>query len=304
MHFVKKILASFIIFLGISVLTYCQQPTGPKLKNNPGSNIFYIKIYGGYGLLTPGSNFLTASTSSVGGGSNSSFTSSNIGLGAGLHFGGGLGVVLNDFLNVGVDAEYLKGRDVSISSTFANSPYYSSFSQLLTHTVLSIIPNITFKALSKPNYYFYTRIGVVVAITTNLESTSRDSTFNASGGNTYVYLTDGDQKFTYNVNIGAQVAVGVQFRITQILRGFAEISGNYLPASPTSSTSTFKNQYIVNGGAPATANYNYNFTYSKSGSDDFQSSTNGNTTTASETLPRITHNINYIGLNIGLVLRF
>jgi hypothetical protein len=302
MHFVKKIFPSIIIFLTVSVLAWCQQPTGPKPKD-PSSNIFYIKIYGGYGILTPGSNFLTASTSSVGGGSNSSFTSSNIGLGAGLHFGGGLGFILNDFLNVGVDAEYLKARDISISSTYANSPYYSSFSQLLTHTVLSIIPNITFKALSKPTYYFYTRIGVVIAVTTNLENTSRDSTFNASGGNTYVYRTDGDQKFAYNINFGAQVAVGIQFRITQMLRGLVEISGNYLPASPSSSTATFKSQYIVNSGAPATVNYNYNYTYSKSGNDNFQSSTNGNTTTASETLPKIIQNINYIGINVGLAIR-
>src|ERR1700733_4018256 len=242
LHFVKKILPAFLIFLTISCITYGQQPVVNPAKDNSANSIFYIKIYGGYGLLTPGSNILTASTSSVGGGTSSNFANSRLGMGAGLHFGGGVGVILNDFLNVGVDAEYLKAENISTNSTFSNSPYYSTESQLLTHSTLSIIPNITFKAFSKPTYYFYTRLGILIDIHTNLELTGDDSTYNASMGNTFIYLTkNGDQKYAYNLNIGAQVAVGIQFRISEILRGFAEIAGNFLPVSPATMKWTFTN---------------------------------------------------------------
>src|SRR5580693_9202593 len=101
MRFVKKILPAFFIFLTIFSFTYGQQPSPEIPKKNPAGSVIYIKIYGGYGLLTPGSNILTASTNTVGGGSSSSFANSHVGLGAGLHFGGGVGVILNDFLNVG-----------------------------------------------------------------------------------------------------------------------------------------------------------------------------------------------------------
>jgi hypothetical protein len=304
MHCVKKILHAFIIFLTISSITYGQQPAAEVPKANPAGNIIYIKFYGGYGFLTPGSEIISASTSSVGGGTSSAFANSKVGLGAGLHYGGGVGFILNDFLNVGVDAEYLKAENISTQSTFSNSPYFSTESQLLSHSTLSIIPNITFKAFSKPTYYFYTRLGILVDIKTNLELTGDDSTYNASMGNTYVYLTkNGDQKFAYNLNIGAQVAVGVQFRISEILRGFAEIAGNFLPVSPVTLKWTFTTADHENGGAPLTTNYIYNFTYAKSGSAQFQTSTSGNTVTSSETAAKFTQNINYIGLNIGLVLR-
>jgi hypothetical protein len=300
MHFVKKIILSSLIFLTITGISFCQQP---KVEA-PSSSIIYVKIYGGYGLLTPGSNILTASTSAIGGGSSSAFANSKVGLGAGLHFGGGVGVILNDFLNVGVDAEYLKADNISVNSTFSNSPYYSTQSQLLTHSTLSIIPNITFKAFSKPTYYFYTRLGLMIDIQTKLELTGQDSTYTSSMGNTYIYLTkDGDQKYAYNLNLGAQVAVGIQFRISEILRGFAEVAGSFLPVSPSTLKWTFTNQNSVNGGMPNTTNYIYNFTYAKSGNNQLMSSTSGNTVTTSETSAKITQNINSVGLNIGLVVR-
>ena len=302
MRLAKGIFLAIIILLRIPFLVYCQQPKEEKPTENPSGKIIYLKIYGGYGILTPGSNILSASTPAIGG-SSSAFTNSKIGLGAGLHFGGGLGVILNDFLNVGIDAEYLKAEDISINATYSNSPYYSFQSQLLSHSTLSIIPNITFKAFSKPTYYFYTRLGILVDLHTNLELKGNDSTYNASMGNTYVYLTNGDQKYVYNLNLGAQIAVGIQFRISEILRGFAEIAGNFLPVSPTTLNWTFTNRDYTNGGAPTTTNYINNFTYAKSGSNQFQTSTSGNTVTSSETLPKVTQNINYIGLNIGLVLR-
>lgn len=299
---VKRIPLLVIFFLTIYDFGYSQVPALQDPSNSSGHALFF-KLYGGYGIRTPGSNIITASTSLVGGGANSSFTSSKVGLGAGLHFGGGIGLILNDFLNVGIDAEYLKGEDLSISATFANSPYYSTFSQLVTHSALSIVPNITFKAFSKPGYYFYTRIGILVNVNTKIQNTIKDSTYNASLGNTYVYLQDISEKFSYNVNFGAQLAVGVQFSISEILRGFGEVVGNYLPASPSSSISIINKRNFINGGESSNSTFVYNDTYANSGSNNFQSSTSGSTTTTSETLPKITHSINYVGINIGLVIR-
>ena len=182
--------------------------------------------------------------------------------------------------------EYLKAQDIRTASTYTNSRYYSTQSQLLTHSTLSIIPNITFKAFSKPTYYFYTRLGVVVDIHTSLELTGRDSTYTSSGGNTYEFITTGDEKYSYHVNIGAQVAVGLQFRITEVLRGFAEIAGSFLPAQLVTLVWNIKNQDITNGSQPSTSYYIYNIAYVKSGNNQNQVVINGSTTTDAETLPK------------------
>src|SRR5664279_1995655 len=90
----KKIMPFFIIVMAMASIAVGQDNQASK---------FYVKLYAGYGLLTPGSFRFTSQ-------SLTTFEVSSTGMGSGLHFGGGFGIILNDFINLGIDADYLKGK--------------------------------------------------------------------------------------------------------------------------------------------------------------------------------------------------
>ncbi len=261
-----------------------------------GSFKFYIKGYGGYGLLTPGSYKGNSPASNY-----SNFSTGKLGAGAGLHYGGGIGFIINDFLNAGIDLERVSGK--LHSSTSSKDDYtYSSFSQKINYSVTSIIPNVTFKALSRPGYFIYTRVGIIIAPNPEIEFINADSSYSSGSG--AVILTSGDEHYHFKINLGIQIAVGVQFNITEYLRGFAEIVGNILPASPVSSSQ----QYVNTSFGPSFARYsttdNYIYTYKRYGSYSPSSSLNSTGgSDITESKPSITQDINYIGANIGIVLR-
>ena len=267
-------MAGFVLIL--SSKTMAQKGNEPKL---------YLKIFGGYGLLTPGSFRLTST-------STTSFTVGNSGLGAGLHFGGGVGYILNDFLNLGIDAEYLKGNDLNASSTYIGGLGNGVSNSKITYSVLSIIPNMTFKALSKPGYLIYTRIGIMLTAHTKSSSIINDSSNLITNNPNPIIARNITTTFNYNVNIGVQAALGIQFRITDNLRGFAELAGNYLPIRPSSSTTITKSNYYNPGPTyVSSSSSTSNTTYKKSGDS------------GSGEQPSIAYNVNYIGLNIGIAVR-
>ncbi|MBS1975245.1 MAG: hypothetical protein JST13_12915, partial [Bacteroidetes bacterium] len=261
------------------------------------ADLFFIKLYGGYGLLTPGSYRGNSTKQDY-----ENFSSGKLGAGAGLHYGAGLGLVVNDFLNIGVDAELLSGK--LHSSTSSRNTYTNShFQQTVSYSVTSIIPNITFKALSKPGYYIYTRVGLIIAVSTKIEFANFDSSYSTGSG--AVTLINGDENYYFKVNAGIQTSVGAQFNITDKLKGFGEITGYILPASPTHS----KQQYTTTSYGPTFSSYStvtsYNYTYKRYGSYapvSTLNSTGGADISANQ--PSITQDINYIGVNIGIVFRF
>ncbi len=277
----------FLFFLTASFFTNLVNAQKAPAPSESTSANFYVKVYGGYGLLTPGSFKGYGSTNSNG--SASSFKTPSTGLGAGLHFGGGIGVILNDFLNVGVDAEYLKGSDIKSNSIYTdNATYYYRSDNTIKQSVLSIIPNVTFKALSEPSYYFYTRLGIVIAVNTDIKTVEYDSSYNNPNYN----VTHANGKYTTKLSFGAEAAFGVQFTLSGNLRGFGEIVGFYLPSSPSSYNYTSTN--VSNGVTQPSNNYVYNY----------MSSGAYSSTGPTYNLPKITNNINYIGLNIGVSYKF
>lgn len=191
--------------------------TAPR-KTMAGESPVYIKIYGFYGLLTPGSQVGSSYSSN---GSTSSFKTNSRGLGAGPRAGVGIGAIVSDFINIGLDAEMLFGSDLKTDYTSKGSTYSSSGTTITTLQVLSIIPNVTFKALSRPTYYIYNRLGLVGGIVLDYK-TVQNSTYAPTVGSatTGEYIND----YTKNtLSLGYQAALGIQFRISQSLRGFAEV---------------------------------------------------------------------------------
>jgi len=219
-------------------------------------NKFYVKAYGFYGLLTPGGFSgqgvppAASSTSSYGGASiyryitrSSDFRVENS-FGAGLRVGGGVGMVLNDFINVGIDGEYLMGnnatesyniiKEVSVDNGTPTVEEMYKVRKEYSYRVINIIPNITFKAVSKSEYYIYNRLCVCIGIPTQL---SYIESINAIDDGV-PYMVEATTEFDKTIGLGYQAALGVQFRLGERLRGFAEIVVSSVQINVNSKTLT------------------------------------------------------------------
>ncbi|QDK77717.1 hypothetical protein EXU85_03545 [Spirosoma sp. KCTC 42546] len=185
---------------------------------------FYIKAYGFYSLLTPGTEInYSGSQSQIS--SPTTYKPINTHLGAGPRAGIGVGVIVSDFINVGIDADVLIGTALKVdNNVFVGSGSTYSFYAISTNTtlrVLSIIPNITFKALSRPAYYIYNRLGLVGGLVLDYKTTSNVLETPTKGA---VTTSVGNTTYTKNsLALGYQAALGIQFRLSQSIRGFAEV---------------------------------------------------------------------------------
>lgn len=236
-------------------------PSGKTAYEAAAENKFYVKVYGFYGLLSPGGFSgqgvppSTSSTRSSGGITSRSTTkSSNFqvekAFGSGLRVGGGIGMVLNDFINIGIDGEYLLGNTATESYTITsqsrtgnNPPTNTAVYEIrkdYSYRIVNIIPNITFKAVSKPQYYIYNRLGVCIGIPTQLSYTDLLQVVGAD------ISLEAATDFDKNIGFGYQAALGVQFRIGERLRGFAEIVVSSVQINVNSKTLTSA-QITLNG---------------------------------------------------------
>jgi hypothetical protein len=293
----------------------CQaQPEAPVTS----SSIFYIKAYAGYGLITPGGSRFYTEAPANGPNAPTTFSLSK-GLGYGLRYGGGLGVVLSDFLNAGIDVEFVPSSTISASSTGNNGTDQFTYTQSATYSALSLTPNVIFKALSKPSYYIYNRIGIILNLPSNLTQQSND-TITYATGTAYRYQTV--SKFKIGLNPGLNVAVGIQFKITENLRGFGEIFANYLAMLPKTAVQTSLYETNQTNPSPSKTGTYYldNITYVTKGSLAAETNTtlpgyptttpdgytisNGYQYSIQEVAAAAVFRMNNIGINIGLAFRF
>jgi opacity protein-like surface antigen len=214
------------IFIGIFSCTAClAQYDAPETLND--SKLFF-KVYGAYGLLTPGS---------FRGISNSDNNDVNVvkvqkqGMGGGIRAGAGLGFILNKYINIGIDGEYLKGNTIKVSvGALTGASVTTQGSITYNHEVLSVIPNIVFKAYSGPSYTIYNRIGLVVGLPLNItEKEQSEYHFkNLTVGSKEIQQTDSyttaNGKDKLKNALGYQGALGVQVNLSDNLRGFFEIA--------------------------------------------------------------------------------
>lgn len=197
--------------------TTAAAPRNPKATEAP----FYAKIYGLYGLLTPGVQISHGELQSPDG-SVFTFKTANKGLGAGPRAGIGLGFIVSDFINLGIDADILFGRDLSITNSYRDGRATYGNTETTTLKVVSVIPNITFKALSRPAYYIYNRLGLVGGVVLDYKTVNSALEQVNNGGSSKTF--ESTSKYTKNsLALGYQAALGIQFRLSQAIRGFAEI---------------------------------------------------------------------------------
>lgn len=194
----------------------------------------YVKIYGAYGLLAPGS--YKGSSALID--EPVKFNVVKKGMGGGIRTGIGIGIILNEFINIGIDGEYLIGNKIRLkenitaveSNANGASGYTLEAQKTLAHEVVSIIPNVVFKALSRPTYYVYNRLGVVVGFPLNMtEDYFQHYNFHNDFGDPYT-IEDRDilatykGKHTLKIAIGYQFSIGVQMVLSEKIRGFMELS--------------------------------------------------------------------------------
>jgi hypothetical protein len=214
------------------------------LHAQKGDSKIFVKIYGNYAFPTSGSYRNTSYTSSV---VNNDYTIKTVkdGLGMGLRAGIGVGIVLNDFINLGLDAENYFGPAIKTNNLY----YYDNQAGLvqITNTsveyqakIAMIGPNITFKALSQPNFFIYNRltikVGVMTKVTekTNNEYNERFIEDVNINPNPTDHITTFKQNFEYQGGIpfGFSAALGFQVKLTDKIRFFTELEFTQLTYNP------------------------------------------------------------------------
>jgi hypothetical protein len=285
------------ILLLASMANHAQAPS-MAAPESAGSSKFYIKAYGGYGFIQPGSYKLYSVSIVPTGDITGNVAESKQGLGSGIRFGGGVGVIASDFLNIGVDVEYLSGTTLTSNSSYNSTSGYNTFiNTSISYTSLSIIPHVIFKALSKPDYLIYNKLGLLLNLPMEMNRSEHDTSYTvASPDQDYNAHINGTYKF--NLTVGLNVALGVQYRLTDNLRAYGEIFGNFIVLVPD--TYDVTNVASVGKNPPGTDISH--ITYIRSGQTFY--TTVGNTHTSTTSVEGSSFNMNAIGINIGVAFRF
>jgi hypothetical protein len=215
-----------------------------SLHAQKGDSKIFVKVYGNYALPTSGSYRNTSYTSSV---VNNNYTFNTVkdGLGMGVRAGVGVGMVLNDFINVGLDAENYFGPAIKSSNLY----YYDNQAGLVTidntsvdyqAKIVMIGPNITFKALSQPNFFIYNRLTIKVGVATKVTENTNNE-YNERyiddvnvNPNPTDHITTFKQNFEYQGGIpfGFSAALGFQIKLTDKIRFFTEVEFTQLTYNP------------------------------------------------------------------------
>lgn len=208
------------------------------------------------------------------------------------------------------------GKKVKNPIIYASSTdFYTRSDQEIANSVLSIIPNITFKALSKPSYHIYTRLGVAIALQTKLEMSGQDSSINKFTPTVFINVGQRNFAYKFKPGTGVQSSLGIQFRITEKLKVMGELAGFYLASNPTTYTVTTTSKQTQTNPVipPFYTKSTTTITFSSSGQENRQNiSGYGSGTSASDprfsgtiyNAPTDTKNFNYLGVNIGVALAF
>lgn len=163
------------------------------------------------------------------------------GLGDGFKFGFGGSYIINDFINVGLDFDYFnstikKYRDSTwhqtgipiITPTTSDENYYTEHNTLsYDATLLSFTPSITFKAISRPKWFLYNKIGGIITFRPN--SIQNDVTDIKTSMGWQGYYKDSStnisKKYEWAINnpaFGFVGALGAQFKVSNKFRIYVE----------------------------------------------------------------------------------
>lgn len=249
-------------FLLCFVAAFAQQPSNPsttdvtipviKIEKEPR---FSINLHTGYSLGL-GSTFKfypddVSAISVTQDGNNPpsktvTYSNPTKGLGDGFRFGGGGSFIVNDFINVGLDFDYFRStikkyRDSAIHQTNLpvtnNSADEYSYSERNTisyqATLLSLTPSITFKAIARPTWYLYNKLGAVITFRPNSLQEDRTDMHTSSGWQGFYRDSSSTviKKYEWGIRnpaFGFMGAFGGQVKIARNIRAFAELQYSHI----------------------------------------------------------------------------
>jgi hypothetical protein len=241
----RKFVAFCFFVLAPSIITKAQEEKDlyKSFERAQGSRLF-IRLIGGNAFWGPGS-FTGVNRTPDG-----KFQTSKQHFGEGRRVGIGLGCVLGANLNLGINVMLHKGNKLTLAESMENEfdtigiqykrTTNSDVTTSYTHTILNFIPTITFKTISTSNYYLYTRVGPIVALPLELNTSNRaiysSRAQNISPQAEYDYtnsqMTYYDGYYSKDATFGFQTALGVEVRITNNVRFFTELEASSLVLKP------------------------------------------------------------------------
>lgn len=207
---------------------------------------FYFSFYGGYSLALGSTfKFYPDDVSSIAvkmiesapPSKNISYAAPSKGLGEGFRIGVGLSYIFNDFINVGIDLSYLntsisKNRDSSFyqlqESNDVNYNYNERYTISYNAKLITISPNITFKAISRPRFFIYNKIGAILTFRPNSIQNEQQDVNVKMGWQGFFKDSSANSQRTYewgirNPAFGFMGGIGTQVRVQEKIRVFAEL---------------------------------------------------------------------------------
>jgi hypothetical protein len=173
-----------------------------------------------------------------------SYNSPKKGLGEGLRVGVGISYVLNDFINIGLDIDYFhstihKIRDSSYHEVKGTGPgstdysYQESMRIAYDATLLTFTPNFTFKAISRPKWFLYNKVGAVVTFRPNSIQHEKQDIAARLTSQSIVKDSAAHNEKRYewgikNPSFGFMGAIGAQVKLTARLRAYAELQFSHI----------------------------------------------------------------------------
>jgi hypothetical protein len=234
------------------------------------------------------------------------------GLGDGFRIGFGGAYILNDFINVGLDFDYFsstiqKQRDSSMHQTnlpvqnnSADEQFYSERNTISYQaTLLSLTPSITFKAIARPKWYLYNKMGAVITFRPNSLQEDRTDIQTKMGWQGFYRDSSSTiiKKYEWGIRnpaFGFMGAFGGQVKIARNIRAFAEIQYSHIVFVIRKRTLT---EFMVNDKSLANTlpRNEREIEFVKSFSSDVSADPNKPSQTIIQRIP-----ISYIGLQAGI----
>lgn len=168
------------------------------------------------------------------------------GLGDGFRIGGGVSYIVNDFINVGIDVDYFRStidkvRDSCYHQTQIQASMGApdeSFHDERTRisydaTLVTFSPTISFKAISRPKWFVYYKLGGVITFRPNsIEKDVTDVNLRQGWQGFYKDSASSSMKgYEWGIRnpaFGFMGAIGMQIKVAERLRAFGEIQFSHI----------------------------------------------------------------------------
>lgn len=271
-----KLYLPVLLLLVISISSLGQEKSVTRFSNDSSPVIklgmeprFYVNIHGGYALgLGSTFKFYPDDVTSIAVQQienspqvrNVKYKEESEGLGEGFRFGLGFSYIINDFINVGIDLDYFRStinkiRDSSFYKTKTRNgnidelSYNEKYKISYDANLLTFSPNITFKAISRPKFFIYNKVGGIVILRPKpIQHESRDGNYRMGGQGVFRDSSSFNQRrYEWGIKnpaFGFIGGIGAQVKLTQTIRTFAEFQISYVIFKVRNRTLT---NFIIDG---------------------------------------------------------